>query len=274
MLKRLLSSQLGDCIFRCIPVVIILIFNADINAADAAKFHGKYKGIELYTSPIKRDAKYDEDVTSNTKALKTIREAINLIYIKSIYSAGKIDFLKNQGRVIIIYDPNVPDPNVPTASILMAQFYPKYLRDSNTKGLGSTKDFLVIVTRIGILQDLTDVASVVVHELVGHGIQHQRGRLDAMRIIDIECEAWLYQERSYQDFEINKFSKKMGRFRTQLEDRECSDFRRHQAAKYPKAYKLWDAINPNVPKLLINFEKYLDDIGGSVMKPARHISGK
>jgi hypothetical protein len=270
MVRSLLNGIMSLRIYVFVLVAIALIVNAD--RANAVKSHGKHKGIDLYTSPTKPNTKYDEIVTPNSQALKKIRQAINLIYAKSKYSAGKIDFLKKQGRVIIVYDPHVPDPGVPTTSLLMARFYPTYLRDGDTKGSGSTKDYLVIVTRIGILQDLTDVASTVVHELVGHGIQHQRGRLDTMRILDIECEAWLYEERSYQDFGIDKFSRKMGRFRTQLEDRECSDFRRHQAIKYPKMYKLWDELNPNVPKLLVNFDQYLKDIQGTVTKKALRFS--
>ena len=249
-------------------LLFISVAIGNVGVAEAVKFKGKYAGIELYTSPPKPGVKYDEDVTPPGPALKKIKAAIDLIYTKSSYSAGKIDFLKKQGRVVMVYDPHIPDPDQASASMLLAIFLPSYLRDGDTKGSGSTKDFIVGVTRIGSLWELDFLASVIVHELVGHGIQHQRGRIDTMRELDIECEAWLYQERSLQDFGLDKFSKEMGQFRTQLEDRECSEFRRHQAKKYPSAYKLWDETNPDVPRLLANFDKYLGDIRGTTTKAA------
>jgi TPR repeat protein len=251
-----------------IALIIIIFTVGNVGAAEVLKSKGKYAGIELYTSPPKPGVKYDEDITSPGTALKKIKAAIDLIYLKSSYSAGKIDFLKKKGRVVMVYDPHLPDPDQASGGMLLAIFLPSYLRDGNTKGSGSKKDFLVVVSRIGILWELDFLASVIVHELVGHGVQHQRGRIDTMRVLDIECEAWLYQERSLQDFGLDKFSKQMGQFRTQLEDRECSEFRRHQAEKYPKAYKLWDETNPDVPRLLANFDKYLGDIRGTKTQAA------
>ena len=54
-----------------------------------------------------------------------------------------------------------------------------------------------------------------------------------MRPLDRECEAWLYEEQAYQDLGVDKTSKPMIEFRKQLEQRECSDFRRYQAARVP-----------------------------------------
>ena len=60
----------------------------------------------------------------------------------------------------------------------------------------------------------------------------------------------------------------MGQFRTQLEDREYSGFRRYQAKKHPNSYKLWNEINPDVLKLLVIFERYLKDIGETTTEAA------
>jgi TPR repeat protein len=259
----------GNCMGRVFTgLLFIIVVMGNVGVAEALKANGKHAGIELYTSPPKPGVKYDEDVTPSGPALKKIKAAIDLIYSKSSYSASKIDFLKKQGRVVMVYDPHLPDPDQASGGMLLAIFVPSYLRDGGTKGSGSKKDFVVAVSRIGILWDLDFLASVIVHELVGHGVQHQRGRIDTMRELDIECEAWLYQERSLQDFGFDKFSKTMGQFRTQLEDRECSEFRRHQAVKYPAAYKLWDETNPDVPRLLASFDKYLGDIRGTTTKAA------
>lgn len=258
--------------FAAVSIAFIVAIG-NVGSAEALKSKGKYAGIELYTSAPKHGVKYDEDVTPPGAALKKIKAAIDLIYLKSSFSSGKIDFLKKQGRVVMVYDPHLPDPDQASGGMLLAIFLPSYLRDGDTKGSGSKKDFLVVVSRVGILWELKFLASVIVHELVGHGVQHQRGRIDTMRELDIECEAWLYQERSLQDFSIDKFSKQMGQFRTQLEDRECSEFRQHQARKYPSAYKLWDETNPDVPRLLTNFDKYLGDIRNTTTKSALKFRG-
>ena len=80
-------------------LLFISVAIGNVGVAEAVKFKGKYAGIELYTSPPKPGVKYDEDVTPPGPALKKIKAAIDLIYTKSSYSAGKIDFLKKQGRL-------------------------------------------------------------------------------------------------------------------------------------------------------------------------------
>ena len=95
----------------------------------------------------------------------------------------------------------------------------------------------------------------MVHELVGHGIQHLNDSWGKMRLVDMECEAWLYEEMAYQNFKIDKFSSEMIFFKKQLE-KQCDSFLRYLRKYDPKGAALWKNLNPDVPKLLKHFTKY------------------
>ena len=78
-----------------------------------------------------------------------------------------------------------------------------------------------------------------------------------MRPIDLECEAYLYEELANQDLGLDKRSSEMLRFRKGLETHWCADFKRYMRTKRTSELKLWDTLNPNVPRLLTIFEDYL-----------------
>jgi hypothetical protein len=110
-----------------------------------------------------------------------------------------------------------------------------------------------------------ELAAVLVHELVGHGTQYLNGRFKSLRNVDLECEAWLYEEMAYQDFRFDKSSREMIKFRQQLEgvgftDGYCSDFKRYMQKNTPARMPYWASLNPDVPKLLEAFEDYLNDL--------------
>ena len=114
---------------------------------------------------------------------------------------------------------------------------------------------MVIVSRHGIKWPTREFAAVMVHELVGHGVQHLNDSWGKMRLIDMECEAWLYEEMAYQDLKINKFSNEMIDFKKQLE-KQCDSFLRYLRNHDPKVAALWDKLNPDVPRLLKHFAGY------------------
>ena len=75
-----------------------------------------------------------------------------------------------------------------------------------------------MVGRYGAKWPARELAAVLAHELVGHGMQQYRGRMEHVRTIDLECEAYLYEEQAYQDLGLDKRSSEMIKFRQALED--------------------------------------------------------
>jgi TPR repeat protein len=99
---------------------------------------------------------------------------------------------------------------------------------------------------------------IIVHELVGHGIQHLNGWLDWVREIDLECNANLYGERFYQDVGIDKKSREVVQFRRALESHWCADFKAHMKQDDPAVLALWDVLDPDIPRLLAEFDRYVE----------------
>jgi hypothetical protein len=159
--------------------------------------------------------------------------------------------------VTIVYDPSYPDKMSNMSSIQVALFSPHHYKRSDANGQGGT--FLVIVSRHGIKWPLKELAAVMAHELVGHGIQHLNNRWGKMRLIDMECEAWLYEEMVYQNLKMDKFSNEMIDFKKQLE-KQCDNFLRYLRKHDPKGAQLWETLNPDVPRLLQRFQPYLKSI--------------
>ncbi len=220
----------------------------------------EHKGIAILSLPPKPGITYDVDLVDSRPALDRLVAALDIIYKESPFSAGKIEALKKNGRVEIIYEPNHPDPKTNIASIQVAKFLPHY----RGKGGYGSKNFLAVVGRHGIKWPVRELAAVLVHELVGHGIQHLKNRFSNTRNVDLECEAWLYEDKAYQDFRFDKYSREMILFRQQLEGvgftpGYCSDFKRHMEKNTPQRMRFWNSLNPDVPKLLDVFEDYLRD---------------
>jgi hypothetical protein len=78
-----------------------------------------------------------------------------------------------------------------------------------------------------------------------------------MRQLDRECEARLYHERVNQELGIDKFSRISIKLRKELEEQFCLNFKRFISRTAPESAKLWDRLNPDIPRLLKLFETYL-----------------
>ncbi len=213
-----------------------------------------YNGISLIGLAPPAGKKFDVPIVDPDQALKIIEKALALIEKNSPFSKSQIERLKKNGPVTIVYDPRYPDKLANMSSIQVALFSPLYYKRLNGKGKNSK--FLVIVSRHGVKWPLKELAAVMVHELVGHGIQHLNNRWGEMRLIDMECEAWLYEEMAYQNLKMDKFSNEMIDFKRQLE-KQCDSFLRYLRNHDPKGLALWETLNPNVPRLLKHFTKYL-----------------
>jgi len=222
-----------------------------------------FQGIKLGAIAPKPGAKFDVDIMAPGAALAKIRAALEILYRESPFSAAKIEKLKAAGQVIITYDPNYPDPRANMSAVRVAAFV--HQADENDMAGGREKSFLAVVSRPGINWPVRELAAVLAHELVGHGTQHLDGRFKRTRNVDLECEAWLFEEKAYQDFRFDKSSKEMIQFRKELEGAGlvggyCSDFKRYLRKHAPARLGLWESINPDVPKLLAAFGDYLRDL--------------
>ena len=213
----------------------------------------EFKGISLIGVTPSKNETFDVPIVTAKNAINIIKQALTLIEMKSPFSKTKIELLKRSGPVIIVYDPRYPKKEVSMNSVKIALFSPNYYNHKNRETNQYT--FLVIVSRHGVKWPIKELAAVLVHELVGHGIQHLNDKWDEMRLVDMECEAWLYEEMTYQDLKMNKFSRVMVDFKKQLE-KQCDSFLRYLRNNDPVGASIWDNLNPDVPKLLKHFEVY------------------
>ena len=233
--------------------VALLIIGKDAPKAGLAL--SEYNGISLIGLAPPAGKKFDVPIVAPDDALKVIKEALALIENNSPVSKSQIERLKKRGPVTIVYDPRYPDKLSNMNSIQVALFSSGYYKRVNGHDKNGT--FLVIVSRHGVKWPVQELAAIMVHELVGHGIQHLNNRWGEMRLIDMECEAWLYEEMAYQGLEMDKFSSQMIDFKKQLE-KQCDSFLRYLRNNDPKGAQLWETLDPNVPELLKHFDLYLE----------------
>ncbi len=212
-----------------------------------------HRGIALIAVPPKPGIKYGVTLVGPRRALSGIRRALDLLYRKSPSSVTILERLKRTGGVLIVYDPGFP--NWTRGSFPLARF----VRTGPRHGGGAkSKDALAaLLSRHVIKYAPGELAGAIVHELVGHGIQHLEGRTKTMRPLDRECEAWLYQLQALQDIGVDKLSRAMTRFRMSLERRYCDDFKRYMRLREPSKMGLWETADLDVPRLLGLFHRYV-----------------
>ncbi|MCP3874104.1 MAG: sel1 repeat family protein [Desulfobacteraceae bacterium] len=249
-----------------IPILIFfLLTSTEIHAQETLPTK-TYKGIELSAITPNDTSIFDVDIISGDKAILKIRAAIDLIYQKSPANAQAINSLKTKGTVIIIYDPRYPHKSHDLVGVKVAYFLPFYFDNPLA---WDRLPLPVVISRHGIKWPLEELASVIIHELAGHGVQYTKGQTNTVRGRELECNAWLYEELAHQHFGLDKFSKKMIEFRQQLGgvgfyDGHCSDFIRYIREKIPVKIGLWEQLNPDVAgllELLDKYIKYLSDSG-------------
>ena len=248
-----------------------------------------YDGITLTAKSPAPGRSFDVAILSPEAGLKRLKMALDLIDRKSPHGRAGIARLKKFGKIFIIYDPNFPKPNQDISTIRRALFIPTFFGD-NGKGKEGLA-FPVLVSRHGINAPTEYLAAVLVHELVGHGIQQAEGRATTSRARELECEGWLQEEWAYQEFGVDKSSPEMIEFRRELEgsalssghvsfrrtsflhgqssfgasrDGQCSPFKRYLAEHAPDQLAHFNKLNPDVPELLKDlrgYVKYLDKSG-------------
>ncbi len=202
-----------------------------------------YRGLTVGAVKRRSSVKLDIEPVSAAVGLKRVLAAIDLLFEESPYSVRAIETLARSGEVVVVYDPHFPRSCLSVLTI--AAFFPEIFNKNS-----GTKQFVTVVGRYGAKWPKRELAAVLAHELVGHGMQHHRGRLDHVRTIDLECEAYLYEERAYQDLRLDKRSPEMIRFRRTLEEKWCKSLRTYMKRRTPEKMKLWERLNPDVPKIL------------------------
>lgn len=218
-------------------------------AVDAVTF--EHKGIRLVARTAPPDVDFGMDITPARQGAEAIGDAIDLLYEKSPYNREAIERLKAAGRVIVIYDPQFPPRELNKVTI--AAYLPDYYDPD-----GVSRDFVVIVGRYGAKWSTPELATVIAHELTGHGTQSLRGRVGQVREVDLECEAYLYQEKAQQDLGFDKGSRDMITARQELERYWCADFKTWLRKNRPASLGLWDRKNPDVPAILKDYLAYIE----------------
>lgn len=234
-----------------------LLLLAPPAAAKSVESRAEHRGIHLVGMSLPPKADYDVDLLAIEPALDNIRRAIDRIYAGSPFSAERIETLKKNGKVTLVYDAVFPKSKL--ASVVIAAFFPDFFQAEK----GGDKEFLVVISRFGVKWPTDKLAAVIVHELVGHGLQHLRGRTEKDRKIDKECEALIYEERAYQDFDVRRDTRDMQQFRRDVRSNWCADFRLYLTQAGLNADKVWNYGKPDVPALLVHFERYIKELWDS-----------
>lgn len=224
-----------------------------LSAATPFVVQETYRGLLLGAIRLRPDVKLDITLLDAQGAMVRLKEAIDILHRKSPFSIRAIKTLQSAGDVVIVYDPHFPKSRF--SGLTIAAFFPDYYQAD-----GPSKQFVTVVGRYGAKWPAAELAAVLVHELVGHGMQRYRGRLEHVRTIDLECEAYLYEERAYQDIGINKRSTEMIKFRQVLEDNWCKTFRTRTRRSHPNSVALWERLNPDVPGILKVYLDYIETL--------------
>jgi hypothetical protein len=233
----------------------LFLITAPPRAADSDGAHNElYRGIYLKIIPADPDVKSDIPLVDSDHALKTIKSAIDLIYERSPFNAKTLDLLKKRGDIVIIYDPGFPEWS--RGDVTLAAFLPDFFEAA--EGAPGETVFVAILGRYIIKHSPAEIAAEgIVHELVGHGVQHMHGRLQNLNGLNVECEASLYELQAFQDLGVDKFTGHMVRFRRELEEHHCDDFKRFMRKRKPWLMPLWDELDVDVVQLLSIFDEYL-----------------
>lgn len=228
----------------------LIIAPAPQASAAVKEIETSHRGIAL-TAIARPVDQFTTEIIAAKPAIGKLKSAIDLIRARSPFSWRRIETLKKNGQVIIVYDPAFPKREL--SRVKIAAFFPDFFQ----KASDGLKRFYVVVGRYGAKWPIDELAAVVVHELVGHGLQHLRGRGTHDRKIDRECEAQIYEERAYQDLGMPRNTDQMIRFRRGLRRHWCSDFGRYLTEQGLNSDKEWGFGNPDVPRLLKRFDAYI-----------------
>ncbi|MDH3703973.1 MAG: hypothetical protein OEU46_21975 [Alphaproteobacteria bacterium] len=219
----------------------------------AAAMEKVHRGVTLEAIEAQASEAVNAGIVSQSEGLDRMSSALDLIYSKSKRNAAKIEGLKYNGRVRLVYAPNKVQDGTRLNSGTTAYYAP----DFQTQGSDTHSErFVVVIRHMGLNWSTAELAGVIVHELSGHARQDLMNRIAGSEVNDLECEASLHEESAYQDLAVEKTSRRMVKFRQILENRFCANFRAYMKRTSPEQMKLWDMVNLDVKALLKNFRAY------------------
>lgn len=209
----------------------LIVATAAPSVADNGYIEIEHEGILFVGLQPLAGKKFDIAILEPREGLNRVLAAFDVLYGRSPLSAKRIDILRSNGPIEIYYDPNFPESKF--ASLTVAAFFPDYYDDD-----ADSKLFRAVVGRYGAKWPTKELAAVLAHELVGHGMQHHRGKVKRLRTVDLECEAYLYEENAYQNLGFDKHSLRMIKFRKSLENKWCETFRAYMRRNMPRRMAL------------------------------------
>ena len=237
--------------FRAILIFLIITTGLSMSTSYANKTVLKKVHRSMQIISIELPKKHDGiSLLPPEDGIVKLTKAVDLLYAHSPVSAANLELLKDNGSVTIVYDPNFPKRQF--SSVTIAAFFPDFFQ----KEKGGMKQFLVVVGRFGIKWPLEKLATVIAHELVGHGLQHFLGHRGRDRKIDLECEALIYEILAQQDLRIRRDTNDMIRLRRDVRRKWCADFSRYMTKAGINVDKAWGYGRPDVKVLLSHFSDY------------------
>ncbi len=251
--RRLRSGPL----FAVCAAILLSASGAVLAEARLVRDH---RGVSLIAVPPRPDTPTDVRILDGAAAQRKLAAAYDLLALRSPTVRRAIERLKADGLVLLYYLPwDLAATSVGSSPAeVVAQFLP-HLPDNYGLTTGKRR-YLVAVGRLGINWPVNELAAVLAHELAGHGVQLLDGRIGTTRHLDLECDAMLVQEQAKQDLALDKSSGDLVEFRQIMERHFCRDFRAWQKDTRPATVALWDARNPDVPRLRSLFGRYLGEL--------------
>ncbi len=236
-----------------IQLTVVGTATPQANEERLAKLH---KGIILIALPPSVEASDDIRTLDGAEGIERLAAAYDALISASPRSRTAIERLKADGIIQLHYLPRSL-PRSPVGGEGIALLLPHF---SDSYGLERGKrSYIVGVGRRGIQWSPKELAAVLAHELAGHGIQLLEGRLQTMRDLDRECEAFLVGELANQDLGLDKYSRFLVKARQMMERHFCLEFKDFMKSNHPDDLALWERLNPDVPRLLTLFGEYLRD---------------
>ena len=234
----------------------------NLRPMDQAALSDTHRGMEIVGMRLPPAADYDIPLADPAATVAKIKAAVERVVKFSPVSVRGLAALAKAGKIRIVYDAAFPERSlsrVVIAAYLVGEFQPQ----------DGKRDFTVVVGRFGANWSVEDLAAVLVHELIGHGIQRLKNRFGHDRPIDLECEARLWQQLYYTDAKMPQDTREMVDFRRATDRRVCHDFRRFVGKTQPAMMRDWDHGRPDMPGLLEVFQDYY-----ALIRKARARKGK
>lgn len=211
-----------------------------------------HQGITILALPPTPGQTPHLPTTNSQAAIEQIRTGYDYLLSHSPYAKKTIALLQATGHIWIFFSPSFPVHNTKQDDgTTFATFNPSLVVQKE-----GSKSYPVVIGYHLIQWPAEELAWVLGHELVGHGFQHLNNRLQHTRKDDLECEAFLHQERVSQELGLWKNSDLMVRVRQQTEEKWCLRFRQYITQKHKNKMALWNVRNMDIPALLTLYETY------------------